>query len=427
VAALLALAATAALSGEAGIMHSAQLQLGILYFGLFGATLVVLYLHVSARAPMPPHVGLAVAFAPVFAALVLWYRRSRYVDTETIGNDGTGGSAGVSRAARVLARFGKILNGALSVLLVLIVILAVMDLRAADASALSRESVAAFGLGQGARIPGPALIALTLLPLSYPLVDVTNWLRLAAARKGAGLDSGDGAAELRRAFAVYALETTLVGLLVCALGAIAGAVFAPKASTDIVTLFALRIASPDSGVVAIASALFAVCIAAAALSTMGTLLGAALYTLRHDLRAPARHLATREAPAQSDSTSRNRTLLTSLAALALVAAAVAALRVGIGGASSIVVALVSTLCCAQLAFAPLVLGPVIARAPTGNGAVSAGWALAILVCGFGAAVAAIVGYLVTGRDVWLWNAVPAALGSGIVLFVLGRAASSRAR
>ena len=111
VAALLSLAATAALSGHAGIMHSAQLQLGMLYFGLFGATLLVLYLHVSARTPLPPHVGVAVAFAAVFAVLVLWYRRSRYVDTETIRSDGAEGCADGSRAARALRRFGKILNG----------------------------------------------------------------------------------------------------------------------------------------------------------------------------------------------------------------------------------------------------------------------------------------------------------------------------
>ncbi len=110
-AALLSLAATAALSGHSGIMHSAQLQLGILYFGLFGATLLVLYLHVSARTPLPPHVGVAVAFTAVFAVLVLWYRRSRYVDTETIRSDVAEGCADGSRTARALGRFAKILNG----------------------------------------------------------------------------------------------------------------------------------------------------------------------------------------------------------------------------------------------------------------------------------------------------------------------------
>ena len=166
VAALVSIAVTAALSGHSGTMHSAQLQLGMLYFGLFGATLLVLYLHVSARTPLPPHVALAVAFAAVFGVLVLWYRRSRNVDTETIA----GGRGEGSRTARALRRFGKALNGWLSVLLVLIVILALMDLHAAGASALARASAAA--LTAGTRTSGVALLALGLLPLFYP-IDMT--------------------------------------------------------------------------------------------------------------------------------------------------------------------------------------------------------------------------------------------------------------
>ena len=109
------------------------------------------------------------------------------------------------------------------------------------------------------------------------------------------------------------------------------------------------------------------------------------------------------------------------------AGAVASASFRIGAAGGVVIALVSTLCCAQLAFAPLVLGPIVARARGGHGAVSAGWALAILVAGFGAGVAAVAGYLVTGVDAWLWSAAPAALGSGFALFAVGRVASSRAR
>ena len=55
------------------------------------------------------------------------------------------------------------------------------------------------------------------------------------------------------------------------------------------------------------------------------------------------------------------------------------------------------------------------------------WAVAILVVGFGAGVAAVAGYLVTGVDAWIWSAAPAALGSGFALLAVGRAASSRAR
>ena len=42
-------------SGNSGAMYSAQLQLGMLYFGLFGATAFLLYLQVSDLRSMPPH------------------------------------------------------------------------------------------------------------------------------------------------------------------------------------------------------------------------------------------------------------------------------------------------------------------------------------------------------------------------------------
>src|SRR5262245_52317796 len=38
-------------AGHSGVMHSAQLQLGLLYLGLFGSAAVLLYLHVSSVTP----------------------------------------------------------------------------------------------------------------------------------------------------------------------------------------------------------------------------------------------------------------------------------------------------------------------------------------------------------------------------------------
>ena len=422
VAALLSIAATAALSGHTGIMHSAQLQLGMLYFGLFGATLLVLYLHVSSRTPLPPHVALAIAFAAVFGVLVLWYRRSRYVDTEMIRSDGGEGCTHGSRTARALSRFGKILNVWLSVLLVLIVIVALMDLHAADASTLARESVTT--LAAGTRISGVALLALGLLPLFYPLVDVTNWLRLAAIRKDVGVEADGNAAALRGVFAIYAAETTLIGLLVCAFGAIAGVALAPQGATDVVEAFAARFVPTDNLVAGIASALLAICVFAAALSTTSALLAAGLCTLRYDVLAPRRPGATSgdSAAAASEATATRRALVAGLALLA-VAFAVACTSLRIGSASSMLPVLVPTLCCAQLSFAPLVLGPIVARARGGDGTVSPGWAVAILAISFGTGVAAVGRYLVSGVDAWLWSAAPATLGSGFALFAIGRAAS----
>ena len=74
----------AMLSGNSGVMHCAQLQLGMAYLGLFGSTALLLYLHVSALTPLPPHGTLAVVFVAAWCAVILWYRRSKYVDTNLI-------------------------------------------------------------------------------------------------------------------------------------------------------------------------------------------------------------------------------------------------------------------------------------------------------------------------------------------------------
>jgi hypothetical protein len=82
---LLALTALYAMpSGNSGVMRSAQAQLGIVYFGLFGSTMLLLYLLMSGVRAMPPHGTLAIAFVAVCCALMLCYRRSKYVDTSPI-------------------------------------------------------------------------------------------------------------------------------------------------------------------------------------------------------------------------------------------------------------------------------------------------------------------------------------------------------
>src|SRR5215203_1240263 len=93
------------LSGNSAVMHSAQLHLGMVYLGLFGSTALLLYLHVSSLTPMPPHGAFAVVFVAVCCALILWYRRSKYVDTTLVRAD----SSLPSFAAAALKKFEQIL------------------------------------------------------------------------------------------------------------------------------------------------------------------------------------------------------------------------------------------------------------------------------------------------------------------------------
>src|SRR5713226_10052253 len=80
-------------AGNSGAMRSAQAQLGILYFGLIGSTLIVLYMLISSAVRMPPHGTFAVTVLAACCAVVLIYRRSRYIDTSPMGRPVSGAAA----------------------------------------------------------------------------------------------------------------------------------------------------------------------------------------------------------------------------------------------------------------------------------------------------------------------------------------------
>ena len=74
----------AILSGHAGIMHAAQLQLGVLYFGLFGSMTFLMYLQMSDLGSMPARGTFATALITVVCAVMFFYRRVRYVDSNSL-------------------------------------------------------------------------------------------------------------------------------------------------------------------------------------------------------------------------------------------------------------------------------------------------------------------------------------------------------
>ena len=396
-------------AGHSGVMHSAQLQLGLLYLGLFGASALLLYLHLSALTPLPPHGAFAIVLAAVCCAALLWYRRSKYVDTEPIAQAADPGRG--SPGARLLSRLGKILNPCLSILAVLVIVIAAAEIYAAGLPDIARQSAAA--LSAGTRVPALGLLALCLLPLFYPLVDVAHWQRLAALAKGLdarGAEPGRRAAAVRGVFAIYAAESALVWLFLCLLGAIAVAVIGTPEGTDALQGFVSRLVAADDGATAAVLPLLLICAFAVALSTMSALFAAAQCTIRCDLLAADRpEQATRRGLAASAGFG--------LAFAAAFGLAEATLTIRFG--SGAFLALVLAVACAQLSLAPLVLGP-IAGHRRGAGTVSPAWALAILGAGAAAGAAAVVAYFATRGEAWLWAAVPACLGAGFALFAVAR-------
>ena len=70
-------------AGHAGIMHAAQLQLGVIYFGLFGS-MTFLILQMSDIGLMPAQGMFAAGIITVLCAVMYFYRRVRYVDSNSL-------------------------------------------------------------------------------------------------------------------------------------------------------------------------------------------------------------------------------------------------------------------------------------------------------------------------------------------------------
>ena len=421
---VLLMALYAMLSGNSGVMRSAQSQLGMCYLGLFGATALLLYLLISALRPMTPQSMLAIVFVAACCAVVPLYRRSRYVDTSPIRgvdpnrDDDLGGEPS---GARLFRRFEKIVNACISVVAAWVIVLAGMQLSSDGVLAAVRESWAA--LGSGTHVSAMALVALFMLPLFYPIVDMTNWQRLAAYAKDFDeLAPNQRPATFRAILRIYGVETPLMALFMCLFGTIAVVAMGVAGHVDALQAFVRALAAEQNAFSAAALSLLLVSVAAIALSTMSSLFSASLCTARYDVLVVFwPELVSSKAPAAEEATRRTVIAGAGLYLMMVIAGfLIVDGYLQINYTSSEFLALVFASYCAQLSFMPLLLGPLIGRRSGSSGTLSPVWALIIL--GFGAATGpiAVVVYVTTGNEPWLWSAVPACLGSGLVLFIIAR-------
>jgi len=416
-------------SGNSGVMRSAQSQLGLLYPTLFGSTALLLYMLISSVRPMPPHGTFAVEFLVAFCAVMICYRRSRYVDASPITRTNYGNTDGTDLGreppgVRVFRWYEKKLNGWITALAAAVIGLSLMELISEGLPAIAHNGAAA--LQTGTRMSNTALAALFLLPLFYPIVDMTNWQRIAALEKdGESSDLGpcQRLAALRRVLRIYATESPLVWLFMCMFGAIAVLATATPVGGDVMQAFMGQLASEDNLVAAAAMSLLLVSLFAMALSTMSSAFSASLCAIRYDI-LPAfwPELMSRSAQAAKEAIATRRTIMAAgaLYLVIIIVFYVADRYRQIGFASSTFLALLFALYCAQLSFVPLILGPVIGRTSGGRGTVSPRWALVILGSSSAIGLGTVIVYIMTGNESSLWAAVPACLGSGLLLFTVAR-------
>jgi len=235
------MAAYAIPSGNTGIMRSAQVQLGILCLGLFGAILLTLYLLISSARPMPLQGTIAVAILAACCAIVIIYRRSRYIDTSPIGPPISGEAYTTRVGARIFRRSSRVLNEFIWILVATTLGVALMILFTEDPS--TTVIAKNFGAPQktSSELSVPGLIGLALLPLFYPIADMTNWLRIAALDADPDEAHVGPAASIpfARIFRMYAGGSAIAWLVISMFGAIAAIATGMEAEGDLLKSFVM--------------------------------------------------------------------------------------------------------------------------------------------------------------------------------------------
>ena len=255
-----------------------------------------------------------------------------------------------------------------------------------------------------------------------------NWQRVAAFEKDRDTKSDEPnpwSAAFRKFLVGYSLESPFAWLFMCAFGAAAAVSTAASDPTDFMQAFVEQLISQENSIATAGLAFLLIGMLAMALSTMIGLFSANLSTLRYDLLPAVWPDSAAPGGESAEAKARSRAVAAGgvLCLVILFVFYVADERLHISFTSSRFIGMVFAFGCAQLAFAPLVLGPLVGG--SGSGTVPAGWALGILAASTAAGVGAIAVFFATANEAWLWAAVPACLATGALIYAAARLQSGK--
>jgi hypothetical protein len=414
-------------AGRLGILYATQVQLGLIYFGLFAATVFLLYLQGSSVGAMPLKAIVALLLIAAICAVVYFRRRARYLDTSVRPNTAAA-DAPRSRepfGVRLFVRLQKILNTVVGILamtlMVLSIVVAGLEFFLGGGGAIVDESLAA--LRTGTSYSAMTLISLIALPLLHPIVDIVNWQRLAAfarLRGGDALKDDEWNKAFKTYSVTYAIEVPLMALFVVLFGVVAGLTLTGTSIGDAASVFLTSLLGQENSVATIIAALLMLGLLALAAATIGALFAAALSVVSADLVPTSRS----EADDSQDRKPARTPLLSALVLGALVLATfVAADMIGphtldTNGLLGALLGVAS----AQIVLVPLILMPLLA----GSGrfaTVTPGWALTVLLVGGAIAVGMTIAGLMFAQVAALSWAVPAVLVATVLMYLAGVMAS----
>jgi hypothetical protein len=419
------------LAGRFGILYATQIQLGLVYFGLFAATVLLLYLQGSAIGAMPLKGIVALLLIALVCALLHFRRRSRYLDTSV--RPSAANTAGERErephGVRLLVRLQKILNSLVGILAMTLIVLAIIvagfEVFLGGVPAIARETLQALQAGTSASTM--TLISLCLLPLLQPMVDVVNWQRVAvfaSQRDGGQYTDAEWTAAFKTFGHTYAREVPLMALFVVLFGVLAGLTLAGASEGDATQAFLASLVAQDNSVATAIVSLLMLGFLALAVATIGSLFCAAIAIVGDDIVPMLRPRSISIAAADAKRTGGRLFAAAVIGVLVMATFMLADTRsahsLGIAGLLGAMLAFSS----AQMALVPLAVAPLLSG-PGRSANVTPAWAAAVLAVGAAIGVGVTIAGLLFGQAAVLPFAVPAAFAATTLVFLIAVLASRK--
>jgi hypothetical protein len=224
---------------------------------------------------------------------------------------------------------------------------------------------------------------------------------------------------------MYASASALVWLLISMFGTIAVLATNTPSGADVLQSFIVRLASQQNDPADVASGLLLVSVIAMAVLTSSAMFSTILATIRYDIIPTVwSSLAPEQAQPSNQALARRRAVIagSSVCVVMLIVLLVLNDNLVLNFTNGWFFNLQLACLCAQLAFAPLVLGPLMGGKSV---AISPAWAIAVISAGVTVGQGVIMVGLQPEHTAWLWSAIPACLGSGLSLYAIARLWTSK--
>jgi hypothetical protein len=390
--------------GQLSSIRTDQLQLIISYIGIFGLMIYFFYLLVIHHSVISATLFFGLIILLIFPPTILALRRLRFIQ--------------FSPEPSVL---NSIINRTLNVLItIFFVALFALAIAKFASSKIELDFTGILTL-KGFGISG--LIALTILPLSWQFVDMTNWQRLLSVKPPAEQpDSLDK--EIKRGLRVYAIESPFTWLIFLFFGMLASTTISGLNAQDLLIDIPKSLISSSSYLERFLGYSFIISILSVMISTVDSFIVGIIFTFVYDTYKPTRVLIDSR---NLEDIKRNYTKIISAGNIfgILITTLGIALFVwfakNIPSGGDFFINLLLTFYTAQLSFFPLIFGVLfIKKIP------STSWAMTSLISGAVIGISSGI-YTIFFNQEYVWFPIILSFVTSGIAFSIGILSSSNVK